>query len=151
MLGELTADQIERLLHEQVVGRIGCHAHGSTYIVPITYAYDGANVVGHSAEGRKIQMMRDNPNVCFEVDALTDMANWQSVIAWGAFQELSGEEAKAAIRFLVSRLTPLTVSETSVPTHGLDMHPAHHDEAGGKTPVVYRIRLYQKSGRYEKR
>jgi hypothetical protein len=47
MLGTLDCRQIEDLLHAEVVGRIGCHTSGRTYVVPITYAYDGAAVYGH--------------------------------------------------------------------------------------------------------
>ena len=39
----------------------------------------------HSGEGLKLQMMRANPSVCFEVDRHENLANWQSVIAQGTF------------------------------------------------------------------
>jgi len=35
MLGALNEDQIETLLRELPVGRIGCHADGITYVVPV--------------------------------------------------------------------------------------------------------------------
>ena len=35
---ELTPDEIEGFLAEQIVGRIGCHHDGSTYVVPVIYA-----------------------------------------------------------------------------------------------------------------
>ena len=88
MLGELTPEQINAVLFNEVVGRIGCYLEGRTYIVPITYVFDGEAVYGHSAEGLKIRMMRTNPNVCFQVDQRENLANWRSVIAWGVFEEL---------------------------------------------------------------
>lgn len=54
MLGELNPTMIERLLHDNIVGRIGCHSFGRTYVVPITYAYDGNAIYAHSAEGTKL-------------------------------------------------------------------------------------------------
>lgn len=39
-------------------------------------------------------MMRENPQVWFEVDDIKTMTNWQSVIAWGRFKEISGLEEK---------------------------------------------------------
>jgi uncharacterized protein len=90
MLGELNEAQVDQVLRSEVIGRLGCHAQGRTYIVPITYAYDGDCIYGHSAEGMKVRMMRANPNVCFEVDEMESMANWRSVIAWRcirSFQE----------------------------------------------------------------
>jgi nitroimidazol reductase NimA-like FMN-containing flavoprotein (pyridoxamine 5'-phosphate oxidase superfamily) len=58
MLGPLDKEQIETLLNELPVGRIGCHAEGITYIVPVNYAYDGVNIYAHSAKGMKIDNLR---------------------------------------------------------------------------------------------
>ncbi|MEO8347703.1 MAG: hypothetical protein ABI610_02235 [Acidobacteriota bacterium] len=44
MLGELTPVVIEKLLASEFTGRIGCHADGKTYVVPITYAYQSGSV-----------------------------------------------------------------------------------------------------------
>ena len=64
MMGNLTLDQIEEVLRTEVIGRIACVADGWPYIVPITYVYDGGEFVfSHSAEGRKIEAMRQNPQV----------------------------------------------------------------------------------------
>ena len=41
MLGSLSSAEIEDLLRTEVVARLGCHAEGRTYVVPITYVYDG--------------------------------------------------------------------------------------------------------------
>ena len=90
MLGELNETQVDHLLRAEVIGRIGCHADGITYVVPTTYVYDGADIYGHSAAvSTKIEMMRKNPDVCFEVDSMQNMANWQSVIVWGKFEEIT--------------------------------------------------------------
>jgi hypothetical protein len=143
MLGELTPAQIEDVLRTEVVARIGCHAGGRTYVVPIAYAYDGVGIIAHSGQGLKVRMMRENPDVCVEVDRLDDMAHWQSVIAWGRYEELTGDAAVKAIETLVDRLAPLVASETSVPPH------SHQPSV--RAVVVYRIRLTEKTGRYEHR
>lgn len=98
MLGKLSDKQIDELLFSQSIGRLGCYADGKIYVVPVTYVYDGQNIICHSREGMKLEMMRKNPDVCFEVDKMENMANWQSVIAWGTFVELNGEEAELAIQ-----------------------------------------------------
>lgn len=48
MLGMLNDAQIENVLQSLVIGRIGCHANGRTYVVPVTYAYDGKYIYGHT-------------------------------------------------------------------------------------------------------
>ena len=151
MLGELTAAQIEQLLKTEVVGRIGCHSDGRTYVVPITYVYEDGAVYGHSAVGQKIRMMRSNPRVCFEVDHMDDLANWRSVIAYGGYQELAGGRAEAAMKLLMSRLAPLMVSESATPTHGFGPGQGQLVSPEKQTAVLFRLVLDEKSGRYEKR
>ncbi|MBL7709984.1 MAG: pyridoxamine 5'-phosphate oxidase family protein, partial [Chitinophagaceae bacterium] len=45
MLGELNDKQIDSLLNTQLVGRLGCHAGGITYVVPVTYIYDNGDII----------------------------------------------------------------------------------------------------------
>ncbi len=149
MLGKLNDEQMDYLLRSQVIGRLGCCAEGQVYVVPVTYVYDGECLYGHTREGLKTRMMRQNPMVCFEVDAIQNMANWQSVIVQGHYEELSGELKETALRLLTNRVTPLLVSETSLPATGPDIHLPRGSEA--VTRVTYRIRVLEKSGRYEKR
>ncbi len=149
MLGDLTANQIETVLHREVVGRIGCHANSTTYIVPMTYAYDGQFVYGHTREGMKIDMMRKNPKVCFEVDVMENMSNWRSVIAWGTFEELkTPEEREKGMQQLIDRVMPLLTGETTVSHSMTNGHGKYIEAIKG---VVYRIKLTKKTGRYEKK
>jgi uncharacterized protein len=143
MLGTLTRSQIELVLRDGTIGRIGVSADGKTYVVPITYVYDGNSVYGHTTIGQKVRMMRKNPAVCFEVDDITDMANWRSVIAWGRYEELIGDVAVAAAKLIAARLGPLTTSATAG-TAGTSSRTA-------KTHVSYRIRLSERTGRFERR
>lgn len=148
MLGDLKNSQIEHLLYSQVIGRIGCHTNDTTYIVPVTYAYDGTHVYGHTKEGMKITMMRENPKVCFEVDVMENMNNWRSVIAWGTFEELKTiEERKMGVQKLIDRILPIMTGETTVQHVMTDSHGKYIEAMRG---VVYRIKLTEKTGRYEK-
>ena len=145
MLGSLDQKQMERVLSSGNVGRIGVHGNGRTYVVPTTYVFDGDSVYCHAAMGLKIRMMRANPEVCFQVDEIDDMANWRSVIAWGRYEELKGELASAATNLLVSRLSPLTASETAGPAGRAA------GRAGNGEEVSYRIRITECTGRFERR
>ncbi|MGV3504554.1 MAG: pyridoxamine 5'-phosphate oxidase family protein [Adhaeribacter sp.] len=149
MLGNLNPEQIDYVLHSQVVGRIGCAAAGRVYLVPITYVYDGQYLYCHTREGLKVQMMRQNPQICFEVDIIQDMAHWQCVIIQGQYQELSGQEGQDARRMLLNRISPLLVSETSMPGGSQEFHQPL--TGGPAMPVTFRIEIKEKSGRYEKR
>ena len=148
MLGHLNNKQIEHVLQSTIIGRIGCHADKMTYVVPVTYAYDGTYIYGHTKEGLKINMMRKNPKICFEVDVMENMSNWRSVIAWGKFEELKmAEQRKEGMRILMDKVMPLMTGETTI-SHS--MSDSHQKTIEAMKGVVYRIELTRKTGRYEK-
>jgi uncharacterized protein len=101
---ELSPAEIAALLEEQLVGRIGCHADGLTYVVPVIYAYDSGSVYVLSTEGQKVDMMRANPEVCFEVDRYDGPGSWRSVVAQGRYEELDGDGVTRARALLVERM-----------------------------------------------
>lgn len=104
MWGDLDKSQIDDFLKSQLIGRLGCSDGNKVYVVPITYAYNNGYIYGHTKDGLKIQMMRNNPNVCFEIDWMKDMSNWKSVIVYGTFEELKGEDANNGLEILMKSI-----------------------------------------------
>ena len=133
MIVELDRDEIDAFLRGQVVGRVGCHADGRTYVVPVIYVWDGECVYVQSIEGRKIRMMRANPEVVFEVDEYQPGGSWRSVIVEGVYEELEGTAAEAALALLVQRFMGRTSTAAGRST--------------GRKPVAFRIRCVSATGR----
>ncbi|CAN5234866.1 pyridoxamine 5'-phosphate oxidase family protein [soil metagenome] len=148
MLGKLNKKQIEDLLKQQVTGRVACHAEGDIYIVPVNYVYDGSCIMGHSSMGKKIEMMRKNPEVCFQVDQMESLFRWKSVIAWGRFKEVTDEDEKQQVmQALIHRIMPLADRPSNHPFHGIT---EQESEVGSKVQlIVYKIKLRKKTGRFE--
>lgn len=148
MIGDLNKEQIDNFLKSQVVGRVGCCFDHKPYIVPLTYAYDGGYLYFHTKAGLKVEMMRKNPAICFQVDRIENMANWQSVIIWGSYEELGPKESELALRLLSNRVIPVITSETFRPHFGLDRGHATMDSK--LQLVTFRIKVERATGRYEK-
>jgi nitroimidazol reductase NimA-like FMN-containing flavoprotein (pyridoxamine 5'-phosphate oxidase superfamily) len=148
MLGKLSHQEIENVISHQLIGRLGCYADGKIYVVPISYAYDGEFIYAFSREGLKVEMMRKNPEVCLQIDNMGYMDNWQSVILWGQFEELTAEEERNdALVKLMNRMIPIVSSEMlRISPHW----PFPMDHPENITGVVYRIRITEKTGRFEK-
>src|SRR5439155_6701034 len=102
---ELSSGEIEEFLRVQRIARLGCHADGTTYVVPLIYAYGDGAVVAVTTEGRKTAMLRESPNVCVEVDEYDadGKGSWRSVIAQGTSEELAGDEVETALALLRER------------------------------------------------
>jgi len=149
MLGALTDLQIESLLKQQITGRIACHADGTTYIVPINYVYNAPYVYSHSANGKKIGMMRKNPEVCFEVDDIQSIFNWKSVVAWGRFEEVTDmDEKERLMQGIIHRIMPMANQPANHPSHGITENDS---DVGEKIElIIYKINLDKKTGRFEK-
>ena len=147
MLGELTEIQINNLLSSQVIGRIACSSGSRPYIVPVTYVFDGQCIYGQSREGTKLDRLRQNGEVCFEVDNTKNLANWQSVIAWGSFEELpDGNNRNEAIRILRERKLPILSSQTMQ----LGSQWPFVSEGDKIDGIVFRVYLKEKTGRSER-
>jgi uncharacterized protein len=149
MIGKLKDEKIEEVLKEHVLGRIGCNDGKKTYVVPVNYVYDGRFIIAHSVAGMKIEMMRKNPQVCFEVDEMKSFTNWKSVIVWGEYQELKDEHSRYyAMKLFVDRMMHMKISETAIPPE-LSGERVHPRSPGNIRPVVYRIVIEEKTGRFE--
>jgi len=150
MIGRLTSEEIENLLHQQFVGHLGCQDKDAVYVVPVSYAYDGGSIYCHSFEGQKVAMMRNNPKVCFQVDEMKDMGNWKSVITLGNFEEIDDEmERRKALHILSARRLPIS---SSITTHLGQTWPFTDEGASvleGVGGLFFRISLKEKSGKYE--
>jgi uncharacterized protein len=86
--------QMEELLRAECVGHIAMCAEGELYLVPLNYAYAEGKVLFHcSLQGKKLDMIRANPQVCFEISRQHGDpvehgpdgcdAPFESVICWG--------------------------------------------------------------------
>lgn len=148
MLGKLDQTQMENLLQQQVTGRIGCHADGVTYIVPVNYVYNAPFVYCHSAKGKKIEMMRNNPKVCFQVDEIRSIFQWQSVVAWGTFEEVTDvAESERLMQGLIHRIMPLANEPGDHPSHGITEND--YDIGNGVDLIIYKIHIDKMTGRFE--
>jgi nitroimidazol reductase NimA-like FMN-containing flavoprotein (pyridoxamine 5'-phosphate oxidase superfamily) len=133
---ELSRGEIDDFLRGQRIARLGCHAGGETYVVPLIYAYEDGAVVAVTTEGRKTAMLRENPRVCIEVDEydVDGRGSWRSVIAYGIYDELAGEAIEPALTLLRERFSR---------TAGRAAEP----RPLGPDVVVIRISLDEISGR----
>jgi nitroimidazol reductase NimA-like FMN-containing flavoprotein (pyridoxamine 5'-phosphate oxidase superfamily) len=98
IIREMTADECRGVLERMNLGRLACAHDNQPYVVPVYFSYRGGFLYGFSTPGQKIEWMRSNPLVCFEVDERTDRDHWVSVVVAGRFQELPDTPEFAAER-----------------------------------------------------
>jgi nitroimidazol reductase NimA-like FMN-containing flavoprotein (pyridoxamine 5'-phosphate oxidase superfamily) len=106
MIHELHRDEIESVLHRHHVGRLACVLAGEPYLVPITYTYQDGFIYGHTLPGQKLDAMRAEPRVSFEVDERWETDTWRSVVVRGVFEELKIENDRDAALAALHRVYP---------------------------------------------
>jgi nitroimidazol reductase NimA-like FMN-containing flavoprotein (pyridoxamine 5'-phosphate oxidase superfamily) len=105
VVNEMTREEIDALLDEQTVGRLGCREGDEIYVVPLIYARRDDALYMMTTEGRKTRAARSTSRVCFEVDEYDrDTGSWRSAIVWGRYEELDGQARDQAIAILSGRL-----------------------------------------------
>ena len=148
MLGTLTKEEIENIIMSQSLCRVACSDAKKPYVVPVSYAYDGKYIYFQTKEGKKIDILRKNPQVCIEIDLMMSMNHWQCVLINGKFEELKADEAVKAREILFNKILTLLTSST-IPD--IDNSKKENiDDSNRIKPIMCRVLITEKSGRFEK-
>jgi uncharacterized protein len=76
--------EIAAIMEKAVICRIALIDDGSPYIVPVNFAVRDNCLYFHSSrEGRKIEILRKNNQVCFAMDIDTEIVRGDTPCSWG--------------------------------------------------------------------
>jgi nitroimidazol reductase NimA-like FMN-containing flavoprotein (pyridoxamine 5'-phosphate oxidase superfamily) len=106
--------KIEAIIGSAKVCRVGFSDNGQPYIVPMSFGYQDNVLYFHCAiEGRKLECIKKNPNVCFEFDedvapishekACRWSMKYQSIIGYGRVEFVRGTEDKRRALEIIMR------------------------------------------------
>jgi uncharacterized protein len=74
---------IEAIIRTAQVCRVGFSDNGRAYVVPMSFGYQDRVLYFHCAtEGKKIECIRKNPNVCFAFDEAVEPIRHESACRW---------------------------------------------------------------------
>jgi uncharacterized protein len=75
---------LEDILSEADICRIALSENNIPYIVPMNFAYSKNTIYLHSIdEGRKIELLKNNNNLCFEAESRTEIVKSENPCNWG--------------------------------------------------------------------
>lgn len=147
MLGKLNNDECMTLLNNNNVGRIGCSHRKKTYIIPVTYAFDNNSIIVHSRMGEKIEVMRRNPGVCFEVDEIDQLNKWKSVVIHGEYREITDQqERNNLMQLFIKKVLKININADTIKLKGKSLHPENPSD---QNSIVFRISIDTINGRFE--
>jgi len=105
--------EIGKIMGASQVGRLGLSMNDQPYVVPVNFAFDRDRIYLHCADtGMKLDFLRTNPRVCFEVDeslgVIPGPLPWlygfayRSVIAFGTARILTDPEERTNATKLIT-------------------------------------------------
>ncbi|MEZ4526828.1 MAG: pyridoxamine 5'-phosphate oxidase family protein [Desulfobacterales bacterium] len=133
------------IIENAAVCRLGIFGEEYPYIVPLCFGYEDNALYFHSAnKGKKIDLLKKNPKVCFEMDMdhevkiLSKTCAWgmryQSVVGFGECEFLeSDEEKRHGLDVIVRHYSP-------------DVSSDYTDTALNHT-AVFRVHIRSMSGK----
>jgi len=141
---EMSTSECREALAHARVGRLACARDNQPYIVPMNFAVDGdyLYVYGFTTVGQKVEWMRSNPLICFEIDDAVNQNHWMSVIVFGQYEELPDKpefesarnRAYAHLQKRVMWWEPAYISQS------------HRDQPNSLIPLFFRIKIEKMTG-----
>lgn len=89
---EMGNDDINGLLRRVRYGHLGCSLNDRRYVVPIHYAYEEPYIYFFTTEGKKTEIIGENPEICLQVEHVTDSKHWHSAVVTGTAELLTVEK-----------------------------------------------------------
>lgn len=129
---EMSQGEIRALLLRGSFGHLGCSRDGRPYVVPMHYSYDSQDLYFFTTEGMKTEFIEANPQVCFQVEEITDARHWRSCMVTGRAERIRrAEEMERAMQIITENNPTLTpaINRTELDSWGRS-----------NTVAVYRIR-----------
>lgn len=143
----LTNSESIRLLKGNYTGHLGYIYQDKPYVLPITYYYDkdDHSLISYSADGHKIDAMRQNTAVTLLVEEVKSSNNWQSVMAHGTYEELQGTDAKFKLHQFTEGVKGLILAKEHRETEFISEFSSKLYSRG--IPTVYRIKILEITGK----
>ena len=99
---DMTAHEIERLLDQSLIGRLSMADRASRpYTIPLPFSWTGGTIyLRLPLAGRKGSILRENDQVCFEVDHFTEtLDQYASVLIEGRLVAVTDTDEKLRVKF----------------------------------------------------
>ncbi len=141
---EMSVPECREALAHAHFGRLACAYNNQPYILPMNYAADGnyLYLYAFTTFGQKVEWMRSNPLVSFEIDDVVSRDQWSSVIIFGQYEELPDQpEFEAARNRAYAHL-----QQRAMWWEPAYISQAHRETPHSLTPIFFRIKIDKITG-----
>ena len=136
--------ELEAILRSAQICHLSMVDEGKPYVVPLNFGYEDNALYFHSApEGRKINILRKNPEVCFSVVARHEIVVSERACSWTAeFSSVTGTGKAAILTDRAGKEKGLTVLMSQYSDEKYDFSDEDLDGV-----VVIRVEVQEMTGK----
>ena len=136
---------IEGIIRKARVCRLALSENGRPYIVPLCFGYKDNNLYFHSArEGTKLDIIKKNNNICFEIDIDVEFVKSKEVCGYNMkYQSVIGFGKAAFIEDIESKRKALDIIMQNYSDESFE-YPV---EAVKNTITIIRIEVESMTGK----
>ncbi len=133
------------ILVNSSICRLGLVEDGEAYIVPVNYAFKDGYIFIHSAvEGRKMEILKTNPKVTFEIEYLNEIVKNEVACKWGTkYRSVMG---KGTIEIRYDAESKRECFDLLMKKYGADFLPIY-DESALEKAAVLRLKIESYTGK----
>jgi uncharacterized protein len=139
-IDEMSSAEMYKMLHKIGYGHLGCIHEGKPYVMPMHYYLDDLDIYLFSTVGMKTHDMDVHPDICLQVEEISGLDHWRSVIVTGQAEHLKAQpdidRAMTLIKALNPKLSP-ALNRTWIDSQGraevMAIYRIHATEMTGRT------------------
>ena len=127
--------EIQAIMKEALVCRLGFSDEGTPYIVPMNFGLGERCLYLHCArEGRKLDIIRKNDRVCFEMDLLREITQSPTACGWSArYESVIGFGRAVLVESLHEKRAAL---DRIMEHYGVRAPSSYADDTIAKTAII---------------
>jgi len=136
--------EIESIINKAFVCRLGMVDENGPYVVPLSFGYKEGSLYFHSAkEGRKLDILKKNKRVCFEIDTDHEIVESEKACKWGMkYKSVIGFGNALFIEDMESKKTALGII-----MHHYSGRSFEFEEKEVKRVVIFKVEIESMTGK----
>ncbi len=136
--------ELEMIISRCQTCRLALAVDNQPYLVPLCFGYDSNTLYFHSAkEGQKLDMIDQNPNICFQMDTANELVKADKACDWGLKYE-------SIIGFGIVEI----INDPEEKIHGLNAIMKQYSDETWEYPqkqldrtLVYKVKIREMTGK----
>ena len=136
---------IEEILKESEICRLAMMDGNRPYLLPFNYGYRDGYIYIHCApEGKKLDLLRKNPEVCFEIEHTAELIKADKACNWSElYRSVVGYGRVEIIRDLADKVLGLEIIMKSNGAHG----PQEFNDRHVNACLILKLKITEITGK----